>query len=41
MKTLLVKAATPVLVISGLIAVGVMAIIKKIEDSHDDEYFYE
>lgn len=41
MKSLLVKVATPVLVLSGIVAVGFLAVIKKIEDKYDEKYFYE
>lgn len=41
MKTLLVKAATPILIASGLVAVGILAVIKIIEDAYDEQYFYE
>lgn len=41
MKTLLVKGITPILVFSGLVAVGFMAVVKMIEDRYEENYFYE
>lgn len=41
MKRLLVKLMTPGLVITGVIAVYVLAAIKMIEDKHDEDYFWE
>lgn len=41
MKKLFVLITLPFVVASGLLAVGTIALIKKIEEDHDAERFWE
>lgn len=41
MKSLLVKSILPIIVVSGLLMIGLIAVIKTIEEAHDDQYFWE
>lgn len=41
MKKLLVLTALPLITVTGLLTIGFIAIIKAIEEAHDDEFFWE
>jgi hypothetical protein len=41
MKRLFILITLPFVVASGLLAVGTIALIKKIEEDYDDEHFWE
>ena len=41
MKRLLVLVSLPFLVASGLLAVGTIALIKKVEEDFDEDIFWE
>jgi hypothetical protein len=41
MKKALVLASVPLMVISSIAIIGVIALIKAVEEAHDDQFFWE
>lgn len=41
MKKALVLASVPLMVISSLAVIAVIALIKAVEEAHDDDFFWE
>lgn len=41
MKKFLVLVSLPAIVFSGIAVVAIIALIKAVEESHDDEFFWE
>lgn len=41
MKKIMVVMSLPMMIFSSFIVIGALALIKSIEEKHDDEYFWE
>jgi hypothetical protein len=41
MKKALVLASVPLMVVSSIAVIAIIALIKAVEESHDDQFFWE